>query len=105
MGTKQKVIYEKIERNKVYLVIKYQVYRNPEILRAYTSLKKANKYIEMYEAENKEYLHEGVNKLGGRYTWFDTGYDRFEIRISAYELDADYDEYTWVRINPKTEED
>ena len=105
MGTKRRVEYEMIPRDKVYLVIRYQTYHDPEILRAYTTLRKAEEYIEKFEAENKEYLKEDVNNFGKRYTWFDTGFDYFYIRISAYELDADYDEVTYVRCNPTDEGD
>lgn len=106
MGTKRKVSCEYVKRDRVYLIIKHDMlFRDSdEILRAYTTLEKAEDYIKKYEADYKEYLHEGINKLGGRYTWFDTGFDRFNIRIAAYELDAGYDEITWATWNPTTED-
>ena len=105
MGTKRIVNYERIERDRVYLIIRTDMlfHREPEIERAYTTLEKAEDYIKKFEADNKEYLREGINNLGGRYTWYETEFERFYIRIRAYELDADYDELTSVQFNPETE--
>lgn len=105
MGTKRIVNYEMIKRDRVYLIIRTNMLftREPEIMRAYTTLEKAKDYIKNFEAEHKEYLREDINNFGDRYTWYETEFEKFHIRIRAYELDADYDEITSVQFNPKTE--
>lgn len=101
MGVKTIVKHEKIERELVYLVVREPgVWRDEDILRAFTTLEKAVEYRNRYEAENSNWLHAAINKQGGRYTWFVKDGEQYMIRIRALELDADYDESVSVFYNP-----
>lgn len=118
--TKTKVTVTHIKRKKVYVVYKWQMEpysNNEEIIRCFTTLKKAKNWIEKFtkdmlrEDMAEEIIEERKGSLfkGTKEQFFkDYHYHDFPgsscyyiLRINAYELDADYDERCWVECNPK----
>lgn len=92
----------KIRRNHVYLVTMTKTKPfEEEIVRAYTTLEQAKNYIKEYEKRHRSNLHSALNKQGERYSWFEDEFGfSYYLRITAYELDCEYDEDTYIIHNP-----
>lgn len=107
MGTKITQKVEVIKRKHIYVVTKSGglSFENDKIVNVCSTYEKAKAYCDAYAKANYRNRYIGFNNQGDQYDWYETDFGNVYIRISAYELDCDYDESNGVHLNPKEELD
>lgn len=106
MGTKITQKVEVIKRKHIYVVTKSGgLSFGDEIVNICSTYEKAKAYCDAYAKANYRNRYIGFNNQGDQYDWYETDFGNVYIRISAYELDCDYNESNGVYLNPKEELD
>lgn len=99
MGFIRQTNYTKIERVKVYFLIKKSLdewsFDEDTILATFLSLDNLKKYVKELLRRNKDFKID--NSFGGVYHRM---FDTYAFLIEERELDPDIDEETWVRNIP-----